>query len=115
MTTKIEPGAPIMTLVNTFTTTPVTQQAVLDILLDTTAAHICHLPGFVSANFHKSADGTNIVNYAQWQTAEAWQAMLADPIASGHIADVRKLATSNFNTYEVVASFSPTSAPEPVA
>ena len=38
-----------------------------------------HQPGFVSANIHVSTDGTRVVNYAQWESAEAFQAMLADP------------------------------------
>ncbi|MFG2110796.1 antibiotic biosynthesis monooxygenase [Micromonospora chersina] len=29
---------------------------------------IRHVPGFLSANYHISADGTSVVNYAQWRT-----------------------------------------------
>ena len=32
-----------------------------------------HLPGFRSANIHLSTDGTRVVNYAQWDSAEAFR------------------------------------------
>ena len=104
--TQIKQGSSVETLINTFTTTPETQQQVLDILIDTTEKDIAHLPGFISANFHKSADGTRVVNYAQWESEDAWKAMLADPDAAAHIAEVRKLAQPDYNLYEVVRTFS---------
>ena len=105
--TDIKQGANIETLINTFTTTEETQQQVLELLIETTEEHISQLPGFISANFHKSPDGKNVVNYAQWESAEAWQAMLDAPAASAHIGEVLKLATANFNLYEVVATIAP--------
>lgn len=30
-------------------------------------------PGFVSTSFHASEDGTRVINYAQYQTKEAWK------------------------------------------
>ena len=45
-----------------------------------------HLPGFVSANIHLSTDRTRVVNYAQWESAEAYSAMLADPTAREHMS-----------------------------
>ena len=30
-------------------------------------------PGLVSTNFHKSLDGTRILNYAQWESKEDWE------------------------------------------
>jgi heme-degrading monooxygenase HmoA len=34
-----------------------------------------HAPGFVSANIHRSLDGKKVVNYAQWESKEAFEAM----------------------------------------
>jgi heme-degrading monooxygenase HmoA len=110
--TKIDKGTQVETMINTFTTTPETQQQVLDILLDTTERHIRHLPGFISANFHKSPDGTNVVNYAQWRSSDDWKRMLADPDASEHIGQVEAIAQANYNLYEVVETFSAAEAPE---
>ena len=106
--TEIETGAKFATLVNTMTTTPEKQQQLLDMLLEATEEHIRHLPGFVSANFHKSADGTRIVNYGHWEKAEDWYAMQADPVASQHIADIKDLLVKapDYDLYEVVATYS---------
>jgi hypothetical protein len=41
-----------------------------------------------------STDGTRVVNYAQWDSAEAYLAMLADPTTQQHMADAAALATS---------------------
>jgi quinol monooxygenase YgiN len=53
-----------------------------------------HQPGFRSANIHLSTDGTRVVNYAQWDSAEAYLAMLADPTTQQHMADAAALAIS---------------------
>ena len=51
-----------------------------------------HQPGFRSANIHVSTDRTRVVNYAQWDSAEAYQAMLADSTAREHMAIAADLA-----------------------
>ena len=43
------------------------------------------LPGFVSANIHKSLDGTHVVNYGQWRSKEDFEAMLNNPEAAPHM------------------------------
>ena len=53
-----------------------------------------HQPGFRSANIHLSTDGTRVVNYAQWDSAEAFHAMLADPTTQQHMAEAAALAVS---------------------
>ncbi|MGH3148690.1 MAG: antibiotic biosynthesis monooxygenase family protein, partial [Rubrobacter sp.] len=42
-------------------------------------------PGFVSANLHRSLDGTKVTNYAQWRSREDFEAMLENPAAAGHM------------------------------
>ena len=53
-----------------------------------------HRPGFSSANIHVSTDGTRVVNYAQWDSAEAYAAMLADSEARVHMEEAAALASS---------------------
>jgi heme-degrading monooxygenase HmoA len=53
-----------------------------------------HLNGFRSANIHVSTDATRVVNYAQWESAEAFQAMLADSTARVHMQEAAAIATS---------------------
>jgi heme-degrading monooxygenase HmoA len=53
-----------------------------------------YLPGFISANIHLSADGSRVVNYAQWDSAEAFQEMLQNPAAHEHMDKCAEVATS---------------------
>ncbi|WP_343709058.1 antibiotic biosynthesis monooxygenase [Mycobacterium sp.] len=47
-----------------------------DLLITATDEVMQHIDGFISANIHLSSDGTRVVNYAQWRSAEAMHAML---------------------------------------
>ena len=77
--TTIEKHAPYATLINVFTVEPEQAAKLARVLDDATETVMRHVPGFISANIHVSTDGTRVVNYAQWETAEAMEAMLADP------------------------------------
>ncbi len=71
---------------------PENQQRLLDLLVGATGTVMNRLPGFVSANLHKSLDGTRVVNYAQWRSREAFEAMLEDPEAMVHMKEAAKIA-----------------------
>ncbi|MEG8181009.1 antibiotic biosynthesis monooxygenase [Nocardia terpenica] len=90
--TTIVPGAPITTLINVFTVQPDRQRALADLLVAATEKVIRHSPGFISANIHVSTDGVRVVNYAQWESPQAMQAMLDDPAAQDHIHEASALA-----------------------
>lgn len=75
--TTILPAQPICTMINTLTVKPEKQQEVLDYLKAMTEEVVVPAPGFISANFHLSKDGTRVINYAQWRSIEDLQAMLA--------------------------------------
>ncbi len=72
----ITPGRDICTMINTLTVKPEKQQEVLDYLRHMTEEAVVQAPGFISANFHPSKDGTKVINYAQWRSLEDLQAML---------------------------------------
>ena len=84
----------VVTLVNVFTVTPDRQQQVIDELVGATRSVMSRLPGYVSANIHRSLDGTRVVNYAQWRRREDFQAMLRNPAATEHRNRAEKLASS---------------------
>ncbi len=94
MPTTITVDAPVATLINVFVVEPARQRELVDLLARATEDVMCHRPGFVAANIHASADGTRVVNYAQWESAEAFQAMLADPVAREHMGECGALAES---------------------
>jgi len=90
--TQISHGEDIVTLINVFTVTPENQQRLLDLLVVATETVMNKLPGFVSANLHKSLDGTRLVNYAQWRSKEAFKVMLEDPEAMAHMREAERIA-----------------------
>jgi quinol monooxygenase YgiN len=91
--TVIRAGAPLMTLINVFTVEPSKQQELVKLLVDATKQRMRELPGFVSANIHRSLDGTHVVNYAQWRTKEDFEAARKDPEAGKHMAKAAAMAT----------------------
>jgi heme-degrading monooxygenase HmoA len=91
MTTIVE-HAPYATLINVFTVSPGKAAELAALLTDSTEAVMQQLPGFRSANIHISTDGTRVVNYAQWDSAEAFAAMQANPEAQVHMRAAAELA-----------------------
>jgi heme-degrading monooxygenase HmoA len=83
------------TLINVFTVQPERARELADLLTAATQDVMQHIDGFISANIHLSTDGTRVVNYAQWRSAAAMQAMQAmrqDPTARQHMAQCADLA-----------------------
>src|ERR1044071_5992947 len=102
----IEKGQAVMTLVNVFTVHPNQQAELVDLLVQATQDTMRHLPGFVSASIHRSADGTKVVNYAQWRSEADFRALPKDPRAKAHRAAAAKLAKFEPIVCEVVESIS---------
>ena len=65
-TTRFSEDQDVVTLINVFTGAPEHQQRLVDLLVEATEEVMGGLAGFVSANLHKSLDGTRVTNYAQW-------------------------------------------------
>ena len=93
----------VVTLVSVFTVSPERQQELADLLVEATESVMNRLPGYVSANIHRSLDGSKVVNYAQWRRVEDFEAMLRDPTAQQHMAAATRLAISvEPHLYQVV-------------
>jgi heme-degrading monooxygenase HmoA len=90
--TTIERHAPYATLINVFTVEPARADELAAVLTAATEDVMQHLDGFRSANIHVSADGSRVVNYAQWDSAEAYSDMLANPVAREHMAVAAAIA-----------------------
>jgi quinol monooxygenase YgiN len=89
----IRAGDPVVALINVFTVDPVNQQRLVELWQQGTEEVMRHLPGFVSANIHCSVDGTKVVNYAQWESVEAFNATLQDPRATAYFAQLAEIGT----------------------
>ena len=84
--TTIHTNSDCATLINVFTVEPERAEELAALLASATENVMQHQPGFRSANIHLSTDRSRVVNYAQWDSAEAYQAMLSDPTAREHMA-----------------------------
>lgn len=51
------------------------QRALIDLLDRATENVMRKQPGFISANIHRSLDGTRVANYAQWRSKADLEAM----------------------------------------
>lgn len=91
--TTIERHAPYATLINVFTVEPNRAHQLAELLDRATEQVMRHFPGFRSANIHVSTDGARVVNYAQWDSPDAYAAMLANPDAQVHMKEAAALAS----------------------
>ncbi|MYW92751.1 antibiotic biosynthesis monooxygenase [Amycolatopsis rubida] len=99
--TTISTDADVVTLVNVFTVAPEKQQALIKVLTTATEEAMSHQAGYVSANIHASTDGTRVVNYSQWASADAFHAMTADPECREHMSAALALAECDPHLYTV--------------
>ena len=99
--TTISKDNNVVTLINVFTVEPENQQRLVDVLVEATEKVMSRQPGFVSANLHKSLDGTRVANYSQWTSVEDYQAMLQNPQVLPHMEEATQLATFDAHLYEV--------------
>jgi quinol monooxygenase YgiN len=99
----ISADAPVVTLINVFTVDPVHQQRLVELWQQATDEVMRYLPGFVSANVHRSLDGTKVVNYAQWESQDAFTAMLRHPDARPYVTQLSEIGTPAPVLCEVVS------------
>jgi len=97
----------IVTLINVFTVNPAKQQRLVDLLTRATDGFVSRAPGFISSTLHRSVDGTKVAMYAQWRSAEDYQAMRKDPAPRAFLEEALAMAKFESGMYEVVRTFSP--------
>ncbi|WP_423745826.1 antibiotic biosynthesis monooxygenase family protein (plasmid) [Haladaptatus sp. SPP-AMP-3] len=99
--TTIDTETDVMTLINVFTVPPEQQDELVSLLADATEETMRHLPGFVSANVHRSRDGERVVNYAQWESEADFEAIFERPDVREHMDGALELATVDYHLYDV--------------
>lgn len=92
--TEISTRQDVMTLVNVITVDPSRCDELLEVLVNATEETIRRVDGFVSANIHRSHDRRRVVNYAQWTTLDAFNAMRSLPQVGEHLRQAAELAES---------------------
>ncbi len=103
---RISKEKKLVTLINVFTVEPENQQKLVDLLVEASEKTIKNVPGFISANIHKSDDGVRVTNYVQWRSPEDYAAMLKNPEAVAHFQPLTDIATFDAHTYQVIESTS---------
>ncbi|MFJ8633260.1 antibiotic biosynthesis monooxygenase [Streptomyces sp. NPDC093568] len=73
------PGAIVIVDIEFEGPDPARQRAWVDAVLEALAAEPHPHPGGISAHFHLSTDGTRVLNYAEWESAQAHIDALAAP------------------------------------
>ncbi len=89
--TTIDDQAHIFTLINTFKVHEGRAAPVVASLQKFTEEQTKRMPGFVGASVHVSLDGTTVVNYVQWKTRAAFDAMFETPAAKEHMRELKAL------------------------
>src|SRR2546426_1693381 len=69
MATDIRENNGIVTQITTVKLSPANRDEVLELMTER-ARFMAKQPGFVSVNLHRSQDGSHLVNYIQWTSAE---------------------------------------------
>ncbi len=99
--TTIAQDQELVTLINIFKVAPENQQRLVELLIEATEEVMYKLPGFISANIHKSLDGTRVTNYAQWRSIDDFKAIFRTPEATAHMPAITQIAESEPVLYEV--------------
>lgn len=104
-TSKIDPGAGVLTMVNVLTPAPGKQSETIKLLQAGMDNTMRHQPGFISANIHKSLNSEHVVVYAQWKDQASLEAA-ARLIQTGkapNMASVFAIAQPAYHPYNVVS------------
>ena len=94
MQTTIDEQARLFTLINTFKVKRGQAAQVVGSLQRFTEAQTKKMPGFFGASVHVSLDGTTVVNYVQWETRDAFDAMLESRAAREHMHELEAFVVS---------------------
>ena len=97
----------MITLINIFTVAPERQDELVALLQALTDEVTSTLPGFISASFHRGLNGRRVANYAQWETAEHWKAMVRHPEVQARMGPIIAMATFEPHLYAPVSTHGP--------
>lgn len=90
----------LVTLINVFSCEPQDQKRLVDSWIRATEERLGALPGIISAALHRSKDGTRVVNYAPWRSAESWENLTRSGSESW-FRELAKYAKPDAYLYEV--------------
>jgi len=93
-------------LLNLFKIRPDQQYSFLELQIEQTRRFRIHRPGFISSAFHRSLDGTRLLNFAFWERAEDVAAARQSDAFRGHLGRLDAFDYENeMHLYEIVAVY----------
>ncbi|WP_327044862.1 antibiotic biosynthesis monooxygenase [Microbispora sp. NBC_01189] len=95
----------VVTFINVFDVDPSKQQELIAILNEGAEKVMRHRPGFISVNVLAGADGTRVVNLAQWRTPDDLRATAGDPEAQVFAKRAAEIAKAAPQPYKVVSVY----------
>jgi quinol monooxygenase YgiN len=84
-----------------FQVKPENQQRLIELERENVGIALEH-PDLISANFHRSLDGTRTANYGRWRSLDDFEALLREPKYESVREYWKGLADNEFHLYEVV-------------
>jgi heme-degrading monooxygenase HmoA len=100
--TVIDEGRCVLTVINEFHVTREQQEQIVRRFPPLMSDVVSKVPGFVSGNLHISADGERVLTYYQWQSKDAYDALLADEETAAKVSEVISEYGADRRVYEVV-------------
>jgi quinol monooxygenase YgiN len=93
-----------ITQINTLRCKPEHQQELVEKMIAQTKEVMARQPGCISITLHRSTDGTQVVNYVQWQSKQLLDAAHATPEFQQRLQGYRHLVLDvGPHLFEVVA------------
>lgn len=96
-----------VTFINVLDVEPAKQQALLEVMTESAEKVIRHRPGCISVSILASKDGSRVVSYAQWRSAEDIKATRDDQRAQEYAKRAAELAKATPHVYSVVSVVGP--------
>ncbi|MGA5037029.1 putative quinol monooxygenase [Streptomyces capoamus] len=78
MAVTMLPDADTFTVLVSFTVPAERRDELVQTIRTFVQEEVRHRSGFVSSTVHTSQDGTRVINYAQWESREAFEAFQSD-------------------------------------
>lgn len=94
----------VITVIIIFAVEPERQQGLINIIVEFVETEVKHQPGFVSSSIHKSLDGVRVMNYAQWQSREDYEAFVNNSEVQSQGAKLANFHLLESHVYEVAVS-----------
>lgn len=94
-----------VTFINVIDVEPARQQELVEVLAEGTERVIRHRPGLISVTILASTDGTRVVNYARWRSADDVRATQQDPAAREYARRTAEVARADAKVYRVVSEY----------